>query len=463
MADVTNTETLEEKPEAARRREALMPALVLVFAANSPECHVHDAKAGPVHVLGRDPGSTIRVVDDKLVSGHHADVSYENDAWVVRDHASRNGTYVDGERVDGELVSANARVLRVGGTLYLLVRDFSRFIRGKVSVVDGRVRGPDIAQIEALVAAAARDGRSVLITGESGTGKEHMARVFYNAGTGSSGPFVDLNCATIQPSIAEAELFGVRKGAFSGATEDRPGLIVSADGGVLFLDEVGELELAVQPKLLRVLETKRVQAVGSTVQKPVQVLVCAATLRDLETAAEQGTFRQDLLMRLAQRPVHLPPLRDRPEEIPFFIELALAQWKSPIRPTARFVEACLLRSWAPTNVRALLNEVKLALDAALAAGAPELTDLHLRPERPRPPTFSEGALLPSLAPAPPTNSTTPPKRPPSPTEITSRKLLAAYEVSGNVAEAGKSVGLSRSRAYTLLAKLGVRFRPGSDS
>ncbi len=455
---VTGAETLEDKLEAERRREAIVPAIVLIFAAGKPCCEVVPVRAGAPVRLGRDKlgGRIFAFADghvrlaDGLVSGHHADVSHDGEAWTVRDNASRNSTYVEGQRVDGSVRLGAPTVLRVGGSIFLFVPDSVRFRRSSITIEGGRVRGLDTSALEAALESAARAGMNVLISGESGTGKEAMARRFHLAGPHCAGPFIDVNCAAIPLAIAEAELFGVRKGAFSGATADRPGIIAAADGGTLFLDEVGELELSVQAKLLRVLETRRVQAVGATTQRAVQVLICAATLRDLEAAVERGSFRADLLARLAQRPIELAPLRSRREEIPFFVQLILDQVGCKLPPSARFVEACVLRSWAGRNVRMLTTEVTLAAEAAGLAEAPEVSELHLRPERVMSTPPEPTAPLQSSAPVAIRTAR----------EQLAARLLEAYKKTGNAIEAGKLVGLKKSRAYELLTELGVRPRKG---
>jgi transcriptional regulator with GAF, ATPase, and Fis domain len=199
----------------------------------------------------------------------------------------------------------------------------------------------------------------VLVLGETGTGKELAAAAVHHFSPRREGPIVSFNCAAIQESLAESELFGHEKGAFSGAVSNKAGLFETAGGGTLFLDEVGELSLPIQAKLLRVLETRRFTRVGSVAERPIDVRVVAATNRDLLAEVESGRFRRDLYFRLSAAAVWLPPLRDRPREIPLLAQSFLdAARRAPGRKAASLTNEALRRLAAypwPGNIRELKN------------------------------------------------------------------------------------------------------------
>ncbi|MEO8258903.1 MAG: sigma-54 dependent transcriptional regulator [Acidobacteriota bacterium] len=221
---------------------------------------------------------------------------------------------------------------------------------------------------------------STLITGESGTGKELLARAIHQMDPkGQHGPFIAVNCGAISTGLAESELFGHRRGAFTGAERDRKGLIRAAEGGVLFLDEIGDLADNLQVKLLRVLQERRVLGVGDDREVPVRVRVIAATNRDLSAAVRQGTFRADLFHRLNVLSIHVPPLRDRRADIRPLIEHLLEKNQSlqtggGVAAGADFIEA-LTRIDLTGNVRQLENMVRRALVNKVTSTPLTLTDL----------------------------------------------------------------------------------------
>lgn len=200
---------------------------------------------------------------------------------------------------------------------------------------------------------------TVLITGESGTGKELLARALYESSRRHDKPFVTVNCAALPVQLAESELFGHRKGSYTGATSDGIGKMKAADGGTLFLDEIGELPLAVQAKLLRFLETGECQPVGQPLSQRVDVRIIAATNRDLSQGVKEGTFRCDLYYRLYVVPLELPPLRERPGDIPLLLkglteELSAQYQLMPPRYSKAAMKVMNGYSW-PGNVRELKN------------------------------------------------------------------------------------------------------------
>jgi len=201
-------------------------------------------------------------------------------------------------------------------------------------------RSVPMQRVRERLCRAAKSDFTILITGESGTGKELAARFVHAQSVRASGPFIPVHCSAIPEGLFESELFGHRKGAFTGAEFDRKGLIESAEGGTLFLDEVGEMPNFVQVKLLRVLQDRQIRPVGADQEHGVNVRVIAATNRDLEAEVQQGHFREDLFFRLNVVPVHMPPLRQMQEDIPLLANAALRHWSEG---RVRLSEACLQR------------------------------------------------------------------------------------------------------------------------
>ena len=217
----------------------------------------------------------------------------------------------------------------------------------------------------------------VLISGETGTGKELVARAIHTLDEKRRrGPFVPLNCAALSPSLAESELFGHRHGAFTGATRDRPGLVRSANGGVLFLDEIGDLEIGLQGKLLRVLQENRVLSLGDDREEPVSVRVIAATNRDLQPMVDDHRFRADLFHRLNVLSARVPTLAERPDDIPLLVAHFVDRYRGArlLMPSASFV-AALSQVELPGNVRQLENLVRRAIAQADGARPLGLEDL----------------------------------------------------------------------------------------
>lgn len=214
--------------------------------------------------------------------------------------------------------------------------------------------------LRSMLATIARSPSTVLITGESGTGKELLARSLHEQSERVGNLFVPINCAAIPRELLESELFGHRKGAFTGAVADRVGRFELAHGGTLFLDEIGDMPMDMQVKLLRVLQERTIDPVGSTRQIPVDVRVIAATHRDLEKEIAEGRFREDLYYRLNVLPIETPALRERPDDIEdllkHFARLFTAPGKAPIRFDALFVQTLQRYEW-PGNVRELSNLV----------------------------------------------------------------------------------------------------------
>ncbi|MCX7655271.1 MAG: sigma-54 dependent transcriptional regulator [Treponemataceae bacterium] len=212
-----------------------------------------------------------------------------------------------------------------------------------------------IQKVKEVIHQAANTEARVLITGENGTGKELVARAIHSLSSRQGGPFITVNCAAIPDTLIESELFGHEKGAFTDAISSRKGRFEQANGGTLFLDEIGDMSLAAQAKVLRAIQEQKIERLGGEGSVTVDVRVIAATNKDLEQACKEGTFREDLFFRLNVIPIHLPPLRDRPEDIPLLLHHFLKELHtSPPHLSAEAIEILQSYSW-PGNIRELKN------------------------------------------------------------------------------------------------------------
>jgi DNA-binding NtrC family response regulator len=296
---------------------------------------------------------------------------------------------------------------------------------------------------------------TVLITGESGTGKELVARAIQVGSHRSAATFLPYNCTTTGRDLADSQLFGHRRGSFTGAMSDQPGLVRTAAGGTLFLDEIGDLPLDVQPKLLRFLEHHEIMPIGETKPQPVDVRVLAATNADLEQRVAEGTFREDLYYRLSVIRIHVPPLRERREEIPhlstYFLREAIERLGKPeIQLSSEALDVFSEYGW-PGNVRQLKNEIQRAVALSEAGGTIE--PAHLSP-----------AITNTRLPDPPSPSVPSPARY-SPTavnlataieQVERDMIQAALDRSGgNISGAARSLGLTRRGLYLKLHRLGL--------
>ena len=304
-------------------------------------------------------------------------------------------------------------------------------------------------QVARLVRVAMMHPVPVLLCGPSGSGKERVARAIHDGGARRAHPFIAVNCGALSETLLEAELFGHRQGAFTGALAERPGLFAVADGGTLFLDEIGDAPPALQIKLLRTLDSGEVVALGASTPRRVDVRVIAASNRDLEAATRAGHFRSDLYYRINPLPIHLPPLSQRGEDIAALAQRLLAETGTRLRkPTAGFSPAalaCLQHYRWPGNVRELQNEIERAVALAQPGGAIELDLLSPRLRDPRP------------HPSVPSTATTLRHARCTFEAQYIREVLARHH--GNAAAAAKILGISRSmlqrkiRTYSLRNKL----------
>jgi DNA-binding NtrC family response regulator len=330
------------------------------------------------------------------------------------------------------------------------------FLRERVSTeenLDGIIGTSANIQDVLRMISRLKDTRTpVLISGESGTGKELAARAIHFRGTMAQTPFVAVDCGSLVPTLMESELFGYEKGAFTGATKTKAGLFQAANGGTIFLDEIGELPLEMQAKLLRVLQEKEVRPVGSNDHVTVDVRVIAATNRDLEAAYRDGTFRKDLYFRLNVVTVHLPALRDRRSDIPMLVHHFLNRYApgTNLQVTAAAMKSLLHYDW-PGNVRELENCVA----RAVTLGDRQIIDVNDLPPAIR-------TEQPSAAPLSPQDSAS--LSTTALAEMERMTILRVFEqANGDKALAGKMLGISRATLYRKLKRYNIPVKAGSTA
>jgi two-component system, NtrC family, response regulator GlrR len=301
-------------------------------------------------------------VNDRTVSRVHAELDPREDGLWVRDLQSRNGTWIDKIRVSGGLVPNQVK-LRLGAVEITVSYDehaptpvelwpFPQF--GPLHGTSAPMR-----ELFALLNRYAASDAPVAVYGETGTGKELVAKAVHDASPRAKQPFIVIDCAALAETLLDSELFGHTKGAFTGASNARIGAFESADGGTVFLDEIGEVPLSLQPKLLRVLDAGTIRRVGEVNHRPVNVRVLAATHRDLASMVSKGLFREDLFFRLTILPVTVPPLRERRQDIEGLARFFGASGPKPIAFDPATVHALEAAPW-PGNVRELRNFVERA-------------------------------------------------------------------------------------------------------
>jgi len=329
----------------------------------------------------------------------------------------------------------------------------NQFLRERVSAemeLHGIVGSSTKIQDLLRMVARLKDTRTpVLITGESGTGKELVARAIHYRGPFANRPFVAVDCGSLVPTLIESELFGYEKGAFTGANRSREGLFQTAGGGTIFLDEIGELSMELQAKLLRVLQEKEVRPVGSNQKVKVDVRVVAATNRDLESAYREGTFRKDLFFRLNVVTLHLPPLRDRRSDIPalvyYFLDKLAHGRTVQVAPAA--MKLMIQYDW-PGNVRELENCIERAI--ALGSGDEILV-------RDLPPAVAGHQLFVHEIEDPPPRMPQPPLSSENDLEALERATIQRVfdQVKGDKAAALKMLGISRATLYRKLKRYNI--------
>jgi len=331
------------------------------------------------------------VIGDKSISGTHFEIVVRDDGYRLRDLNSRNGTYIGDLKIREVFLQPGVK-FRAGQTMvqFKPTNDIVEIPLSKQDRFDKVVGGSAIMrEIFASLEKISPSDLTCLITGETGTGKELIARGVHNASKRKNKPFVVLDCGSIPRDLIESTLFGHEKGAFTGAVGQQVGCFEQANGGTIFLDEIGELDISLQPKLLRVLEQREIKRVGGDRTIKVDVRVLAATNRNLRQEVNNGNFREDLYFRLSVVNCELPPLRDRREDIPtianHFLRDVIARRGTNMSFSQDAMASMLANSWAG-NVRELRNVVERA--GALSDG-PVITRQDL--------TFGPGGLSPMAA------------------------------------------------------------------
>jgi DNA-binding NtrC family response regulator len=389
-------------------------------------------------------------VPDRWMSGTHARLVRSLDTWLVEDAKSKNGTFVNEapvKRVELE----DGDVLEAGHTLFVFRAAQAIEATHDVDAVTLPLPAPGLRTLLPSLAAdyerlqkVAGSAVSVVVHGESGTGKELAARAVHLL-SGRSGPFIAVNCGALPKTLVETELFGYKKGAFSGATEDRPGLLRSAHRGTLFLDEIGDLPASAQPAFLRVLQEHEVVPVGAVQPVSVDVRLVAATHRDLDGLVQSGEFRGDLLARLSGFTLTLPPLRARREEIGIIVadllERAQPNDAASVRFTLDAARALLFYDW-PLNVREL---EKCIAAAVVLAGREPIRPEHLPEAVRRRPAPDPVPVMASPHADPEPDDGAPPLRPLTDAELRHRDELVAVlrEHGGNISAVARALGKAR--------------------
>ncbi|XXT17074.1 sigma 54-interacting transcriptional regulator [Sorangium sp. So ce429] len=461
------------------RRASSGAGIVLLYAPDYEQLRPAYPVSESGSVLGRDPSADI-YVPTRTASRHHARIERRGGVWHLSDLGGRNGTIHNGELVT-EAVLAHLDEIRIGSAIFKFVEsdvegyahyridgayfedpDSPPEVRPRIST--SRIVGGYQSQLLAgRLREIARSELSVLLLGESGTGKEIFAEQLHDW-SGRRGPLQAVNCAAIPAALVEGELFGHRRGAFSGAERDRMGIIRAAHRGTLLLDEIGDMPLEAQAKLLRVIQSKEIMPLGAAQPEQVDVRIVAATHRDLGALQQKGAFRADLFARLNEYSITLPPLRERKEDI-FSLCVALARrhGRPDARPSMTFMASllhhdfpynvreleALIKRWAATDrgpeldVQDLSDEIRSRMKAygARSSGslpppaAADAARVTLIPEDQAALSAGEGAYAPK--------GVLPPRT--SPDEKVLRELLVQQR--GNVAAVARELGRDRAQVH----------------
>jgi len=449
-SDLHGTEYLHAT-ERAEARFGLPMAQAVAVIIEGPDAGREFLVERGVTIVGKADDCDV-LLSDRAISAHHVELSLVGAAVRLRDLESTNGTWIGGARVVESLVPPGT-VLQLGRTkIHLTGPDRSLVLEPSDADHFGELYGRSISmrQLYAVLQRVAPRDVTVLLDGETGTGKELAARAIHAHSRRARGPFIVFDCSAVAPELVESQLFGHRKGAFTGATQDRPGVFESGSGGTVFLDELDSLPLDLQPKLLRVLEGRHVVRLGEFRERAVDVRVVAAAGRSPEEATAAGALRKDLYFRLAVVRLTLPSLRDRLDDVGPLARVLLERMGCDIEVTdGPALDRLQAHPWTG-NVRELRNVLERAV--ALAPTAVSTLD-----ELPLQLTGGVGAR-PSAAPAAPLHSELPYKE-------AKDRVVSAWEVrylrdayrrnGGNLSATCREVGLSRPHLRKLLRQHGI--------
>jgi DNA-binding NtrC family response regulator len=393
--------------------------------------------------LGSGEGNSL-TLDEHTVSRFHCEVRIEDNRVMVRDLGSTNGTFIDGVRIrdgylkDGsrlKLGTAEVKFELEGKRHFLEVSDESTF---------GELVGasPEMRLLFNVLDKAARTDSTLILEGETGTGKTRAASAIHEKSSRANKPFLVVDCGALPPTLLEAELFGHEKGAFTGAVARRVGVFEEAEGGTVLLDEIGEMPLELQPRLLRVLEEKQIKRLGQNKFTPIDVRILAATHRDLRAEVNAGKFRSDLYYRLAVVRVTVPSLRERLEDLPAIARTVLEQLGATPRTHPRLFEEPFLQSltradW-PGNVRELRNHLErcMLFDEQMPLGGAAAAKKHTNDSYGGPLSSARQRMIETFE------------------RSYLEQLLARHE--GKVSQAAKEAEVDRVYLYRLMRKYGLK-------
>lgn len=371
MPDSSSTQVMPAATQAARKIRLERIELDIL---SGPDAGREVRLTLPSIKIGTAPDNDV-MLRDRTVSRHHAEIRMTHEGLLLSDLGSTNGTFVNGLRVKEAFLGPDS-TFRLGSTEIRIgtgteERPYEIAQEGRLGSLVGATE--PMRELYGLIKVVAPAPTTVLITGESGSGKEMVATTLHEL-SGRPGPLVVFDASVTDPEMVRNDLFGHIKGAFTGATGSREGAFRRADGGTLFIDEIGELPLELQPRLLRALESREIVPVGSDQPVKVDVRVLAATHRNLEAMVQAGDFRADLYYRLSVICLRVPPLREIKADIPLLVQGFAERMGIPCRLTPEAEQALRDYHW-PGNVRELRNVLERA---AVLCGGKEIRPQHLR-------------------------------------------------------------------------------------